>query len=120
MNPKDSKTVLVGVGNVRGHEDSGLYRTMDGGATWTLLAKKGSEHFGATYHPNQPGWIYMTMCEGTDESGLYLSRDDGRTWMPFANLPFANIMRVQFDPADPSSIILLTFGSSVLRGPATP
>ena len=120
VNPKDSKTVLVGVGNVRGHEDSGLYRTMDGGATWTLLAKKGSEHFGATYHPNQPGWIYMTMCEGTDESGLYLSRDDGRTWMPFANLPFANIMRVQFDPADPSSIILLTFGASVLRGPATP
>jgi len=120
VKPDDSQTVLVGAGRVHGHDESGLYRTKDGGKTWNLLVRKGSEHFGATYDPSHPGWIYMTLCEGADDAGLYLSRDDGQTWTPFKSLPFCNIMRVQFDPADPGSIILTTFGSSVLRGPADP
>ena len=62
----------------------------------------------------------MTLTEGTPEAGLYLSRDDGATWTPFANLPFCNIQRVAFDPAHPDEIILTTFGSSILRGPAVP
>lgn len=120
VSPKDSGTLLVGAANLRGHDESGLYRTRDGGATWTRLAKKGPEHFGAAFHPDKPTWIYMTLCEGAGESGLYLSRDDGATWVPFSTLPFANIMRVFFDPSDPSKILLATFGSSVLRGPAEP
>lgn len=62
----------------------------------------------------------MTLCEGANESALYLSRDDGETWAPFTTLPFSNIMRVHFDPSDPHSVILTTFGASVLRGPDTP
>jgi hypothetical protein len=60
----------------------------------------------------------MTLTEGAPETGLYLSRDDGATWEAFRTLPFRNIQRVTFDPARPGEIILTTFGSSVLRGPA--
>jgi hypothetical protein len=35
-------------------------------------------------------------------------------------LPFRNIQRVTFDAAHPEEVILTTFGSSILRGPAEP
>ena len=100
--------------------EGGLYRTTDGGQTWQKLVQKGREHFGAFYHPTHSNWIYITLTEGAPESGLYLSRDDGATWEPFTTLPFRNIQRVTFDAARPEEIILTTFGSSILRGPAEP
>lgn len=120
VDPANSRCVLLGAASLRGHDESGLYRTTDGGRSWDLLAKKGLEHFGATYHPAKKGWIYMTMCEDATETGLYLSRDNGTTWAPFTKLPFSNVMRVHFDPNDPESILLSTFGASVLKGPAVP
>jgi photosystem II stability/assembly factor-like uncharacterized protein len=121
VKPGDPKTILLSLAGVHGHpEDGGLYRTTDGGLSWTMLARKGREHFGAFYHPAHPGWIYMTLTEGAPEAGLYLSRDNGATWAPFSTLPFRNIQRVAFDPAHPDQIILTTFGSSILRGPAEP
>jgi photosystem II stability/assembly factor-like uncharacterized protein len=121
VKPDDPRTILLSACDVRGHEgEGGLYRTRDGGRSWAKLAQKGPEHFGAFYHPDHPGWIYMTLTEGSREAGLYLSRDDGATWEPFTTLPFRNIQRVTFDPARPGEIVLTTFGSSVLRGPAEP
>jgi photosystem II stability/assembly factor-like uncharacterized protein len=119
VKPGDSQTILLSAAGFRGHGDEGgLYRTTDGGETWKKLVQKEREHFGAFYHPRHPQWIYMTCTEGAREAGLYLSRDDGATWEPVSSLPFRNIQRVVFDPAHPQEIILTTFGSSVLRGPA--
>jgi photosystem II stability/assembly factor-like uncharacterized protein len=121
VKPDDPKTILLSASDIRGRSgEGGLYRTTDGGKTWKKLAQKGREHFGAFYHPAHPRWIYMTLTEGAPEAGLYLSRDDGATWAPFTTLPFRNIQRVAFDPARPGEIILTTFGSSILRGPAEP
>jgi hypothetical protein len=50
--------------NANWQEQSGLYRTADGGATWKLLARKGAEQFGAHLSPHDQGWIYMTLREG--------------------------------------------------------
>lgn len=58
----------------------------------------------------------MTLTEGAPGAGLWLSRDDGRTWQAVDDLPFANIQRVAFDPADPLRIRVTTFGGSVWRG----
>jgi photosystem II stability/assembly factor-like uncharacterized protein len=121
IKPGDPRTILLSAAGFRGHGDEGgLYRTTDGGMTWKKLAQKEREHFGACYHPSHPSWIYLTCTEGAHEAGLYLSRDDGATWEPFTTLPFRNIQRVVFDPARPQEIILTTFGSSILRGPAEP
>jgi photosystem II stability/assembly factor-like uncharacterized protein len=120
VHPADSRTVLLSAANARGHEEGGLYRTTDGGATWKLLVRKGSEHFGAFYHPDRPGWIYMTLTEGAPGAGLWLSRDDGATWEPFGGLPFSNIQRVHFNPADKQHLIVTTFGGSVFKGPVEP
>ena len=120
VHPENSKYILMGACNVRGHAEGGLYRTLDGGVTWERIVQKASQHFGAAFHPTKKGWIYMTLTEGASEAGLYLSKDDGKTWTPFLTLPFSNIQRVHFDPDDEKEIILTTFGGSVFRGPCEP
>jgi hypothetical protein len=117
----DSKVLTVGAADAgAGNAQGGLWRTKDGGKTWTLLARKGPQHFGGYLHPRKPGWIYMTLCEAAPGAGLWLSRDDGKTWTAFDHLPFRNIQRVEFDAADDSVIYVTTFGGSVWRGPTEP
>jgi hypothetical protein len=62
----------------------------------------------------------MTLPGGAPRVGLWLSRDEGKTWQPFSALPFPNIQRVAFGPANDAVIHITTFGGSVWRGPAGP
>ena len=55
----------------------------------------------------------MTLTEDAPGAGLWLSR-------AFDELPFSNIQRVEFNPANDAEIHVTTFGGSVWRGPATP
>ena len=118
VDPKDSQIIYLGACDANMKEEGGLYGTEDGGLSWKRLARQGSEHFGAYLHPKRPGWIYMTLCENAPGSGLWLSCDKGLTWTPFKGLPFGNIQRVTFDPADDATIYVSTFGGSIWRGPA--
>jgi photosystem II stability/assembly factor-like uncharacterized protein len=121
VNPKDPQTILLAAAQCKFFpEEGGLYRTTDGGATWKKIVQKGPQHFGAFYHPDRPGWIYTTLTEGAPDAGLWLSKDDGATWTAFEGLPFSNIQRVTFDPADKDHIYLSTFGGSAFKGPVEP
>ncbi len=119
VDPEDSRHVLIAAADA-GDRSGGLYGTTDGGAAWSLLARKGPQHFSAAFSPHHPGWIYLTLTEGAPGPGLWLSKDSGTTWLPFTSLPHRNAQRVAFDPKDPGIIYLTTFGASVLRGPAEP
>jgi hypothetical protein len=117
----DSNDILLGACDTAGQDNAGgLYRTRDGGKNWQRIGRAGPQTFGGYFHPKHPGWIYMTLTEGAPDAGLWLSRDDGRTWEPFADLPFSNIQRVEFDPADPERIYVTTFGGSIWVGPSQP
>lgn len=121
IDSKNSREIYLGAADARGgNEQGGLWRTADGGQSWERIARKGPQHFGATLHPNREGWIYMTLCEGAPEAGLWLSKDRGKTWAPFDDLPFANIQRLTFDPADDRVMYVTTFGGSVWKGPVEP
>ncbi len=121
VHPDDSGTILIGACDAGGGDRSGgLYCTKDGGKTWRRIGREGPQTFGGYFHPKHKGWIYMTLTEGAPNAGLWLSRDDGKTWETFENLPFSNIQRVVFDPADENRLIVTTFGGSVWRGPAVP
>lgn len=116
---QDRRTIYLGASDLgHGNTEGGLYRTLDGGKSWELILRKGPQHFGAYLHPKRSGWVYATLCEGAPGSGLWLSRDLGRNWESVDGLPFSNIQRVEFDPADDSIIYVTTFGGSVWRGPA--
>jgi photosystem II stability/assembly factor-like uncharacterized protein len=121
VHPQNSNIILIGVCDAgRGDQSGGLWRTQDGGQTWQRIGRQGRQTFGGYFHPKHDGWIYMTLTEGAPGAGLWLSQDNGHSWQPFDSLPFSNIQRVTFDPADDTLIYLTMFGGSVWRGPATP
>ncbi len=119
VDPADSRHILIAAADA-GDESGGLYATRDGGKSWSRILRKGPQHFSAAFSPYHRGWIYATLTEGAPGPALWLSKDDGATWMPFESLPHRNAQRIAFDPADPKTIFLTTFGASVLRGPAEP
>jgi photosystem II stability/assembly factor-like uncharacterized protein len=121
VHPEDSNRILIGTCDPTWEDQrGGLYETRDGGSRWRRIGREGRQTFGGYYHPDRPGWIYMTLTEGAPGAGLWLSRDDGRSWQPFQDLPFSNIQRVVFDPANRQAIYVTTFGGSVWHGPVEP
>ena len=129
MDPKDSKVLFASLWDYRrkgwtfrsGGESataksgSGLYRSADGGKTWTEItaaANKGfpTKPFGriaVTVAPSNPQIVY-SFVESTD-SALYRSDDGGRTWdkrdksqmMVWRPFYFANLI---VDPLNPDRV----------------
>jgi len=121
VHPDDSSTILVGTCDANRQDRSGgLYMTEDGGKNWQCIGRQGRQTFGGYFHPKRDGWIYMTLTEGAPGAGLWLSRNNGQSWEPFEDLPFSNIQRVTFDPAEDDLMYVTTFGGSVWRGPVVP
>ena len=119
VDPRDSHRILIGACDPTWEDQSGgLYSTRDGGQNWERIGRQGPQTFGGYFHPQKPSWIYMTLTESAPGAGIWLSRDDGRNWHALDTVPFSNVQRVEFDPADPNHIYLTTFGASVWRGPA--
>jgi len=87
-----------------------------------MVLRKRKTHFGAYFHPKRKGWIYATCCGWSPaaKGSLFLSKNSGQTWTAFEKLPFAQINRVDFHPANPDVIYVTTFGGSVWKGPAEP
>ncbi len=116
VDPDNPDIIYVGAADAQGKKEGGLYRTEDGGANWKLLASEGPEHFGAYLDPRRKGWIYMTLTEGAPKCGLYLSKDNGKSFSPVSGIPFSNVQRIEFDPADQNVVFATTFGGSVWKG----
>jgi photosystem II stability/assembly factor-like uncharacterized protein len=94
ISPKDSNTVYVAAQGPLWAPggDRGLYKTTDGGGTWTQILKI-SENTGVTdvvLDPRNPDVIvaaayqrrrhFFTMINGGPESAINRSTDGGRTW----------------------------------------
>ena len=121
VHPQDSRKILVGTCDANWEDNSGgLYSSEDGGRTWRRIGREARQTFGGYFHPKHEGWIYMTLTEGAPGAGLWLTRDHGQTWEAFDSLPFSNIQRIVFDPADERIMYVTTFGGSVWRGPVVP
>jgi len=86
--------------------DRGLYKTIDGGKTWTKVLDKGdhvgvvdvvidpktpSTVFAVTYDKQRIPWNFD---EGGPETGIYRSKDAGKTWQRLAGgLPTGKLAR---------------------------
>ena len=101
INPKDSNTVYVCVPGKLWSDsaDRGLYKTTDGGKTWSLILKGSNLSTGCsglTMDPRNPdrlfaglwdfrrkGWEFRSGGNGPTApsgSGLFLTSDGGKTW----------------------------------------
>jgi len=116
IDPRDNKVVYVAAYGPLWSPggDRGLYKTTDGGATWTKILNI-SEHTGisdVTMDPNNPDVLVATahqrrrhtwtLIHGGPESGIHKSTDGGATWRRIrTGLPGGDLGRIvpAFSPA---------------------
>ncbi len=85
----DGPTLWVGTGEANSSRSSyagtGVYRSTDGGATWTHLGLAETQHIGRiALHPDDAAtaWVAATghLYSPNPERGVYRTTDGGRTW----------------------------------------
>lgn len=92
----------------------GLYRSDDGGQTWTNIYDESSHVYGVTVDKNNPATVIITTFEGK----VLRSDDFGQTWKPLAGFTFQWPKQPIFDPHNPGMLYVTTFGSSMWYGSA--
>ncbi len=104
--------------------ERGVYRTVDGGASWELVFHVSSETgaidlelnpgdpeevYAAFWHARRDPWTIISGDDGS-ENGIYVTRDGGETWRKSTvGLPDDLIGKIDFavTPADPSRVYAL-------------
>jgi hypothetical protein len=92
----------------------GVYRSVDGGATWTLTTPLPSDQFSAlVVHPADPDTLYVA-----GEAGLHKSRDGGTTWITnpgLGSLLDGQVTDVVLAHDDPDRVYVGVNGDGVFR-----
>jgi photosystem II stability/assembly factor-like uncharacterized protein len=87
--PSNPSILYVGTGEPNNRQSAswgdGVYKTMDGGVTWTHLGLKETSHIGRiVVHPTDPNIVYVAaqgdLWGPNKERGVYKSTDGGATW----------------------------------------
>ncbi len=104
--------VWVGSGEATNRQSSGwgdgVYKSTDGGKTWTNMGLRDSEHVGRiVLHPTSPDIVYVAalghLWGPNKERGLYKSIDGGKTWKPSLQIDDdTGVSDVAMDPSDPN------------------
>ena len=119
VDPSDPSVVWVGTGeNVSGRHvgwGDGVYRSLDGGASWRQVGLAESEHMGKVLVDPRDGAIVFAAAEGPlwsqgGDRGLYKSTDRGETWRAVLQVDEdTGVTDVEFDPADPDVMYAATY-----------
>ena len=116
--PSDSDVVWVGTGEANDRNSSewgdGVYRSNDGGGTWTNVGLKESRSIARiVVHPTKPEVAYVAamgnLWKDGGERGLYKTVDGGKNWKLVLHAPAPNDARtgcgdVALDPANPEIV----------------
>src|SRR5262249_8161684 len=107
----DPNVVYVGTGEacIRGNISfgDGVYKSTDGGKTWTNVGLKDTRHIGALIiHPTNPDIVFVAALGHTygpnTERGLFRTRDGGKTWEKVLYIDDrTGAIDVVFDPQNP-------------------
>lgn len=119
IDPSNRHTIWVGTGeNVGGRHvgfGDGVYRSTDGGAHWTNLGLKASEHISKiVVHPSNPDIVWVAAqgplwSKGGDR-GLYKTVDGGKTWKRVLSAgEWTGVTDVVIDPRDPDRLYAATW-----------
>ncbi len=116
--PFNSDVVWVGTGEANDRNSSewgdGVYRSTDGGSTWTNVGLKESRSIARiVVHPAKPEVAYVAamghLWKDGGERGLYKTTDAGKTWKLVLKAPAPNDGRtgcgdVALDPSNPEIV----------------
>ena len=110
--PSDSRIVWAGTGEQNNRQSStwggGIYRSTDGGTTWTFLGLKATASIARVLpHPTDPNVAYVAavgnLWKPTADRGVYRTTDAGKSWSKVLyvdTLTGAN--EILMDPRDPN------------------
>ncbi len=117
MDPANPNIIWVGTGENNSQRSvsfgDGVYRSLDGGATWQNMGLKESEHIGnIIVHPESSNIIYVAaqgpLWRSGGDRGLYMSSDYGGTWERILHISDdTGINELHMDPRD-SNVLYAT------------
>ncbi len=93
----------------------GVYKSVDGGKTWTHMGLEESFQIGAVViHPTDPNTVYVgalgRLYGPNEERGLYKTTDGGENWEKVLYVDDkTGIVDVQMHPQDPDTLIVATY-----------
>ena len=115
----DTAVVWVGTGERANRQSSswgdGVYKSTDGGATWTNMGLRESRHVGRiALHPANPDLVYVAamghLWGPNDERGLYRSADGGDSWTRILHVDEnTGAVDVALDPENPQTVYAATY-----------
>ncbi|MCZ6727047.1 MAG: glycosyl hydrolase, partial [Acidobacteria bacterium] len=118
LDPRHPETVWVGTGeNVGGRHvgyGDGVYKSTDGGDSWTNMGLEKTEHIGnIVVHPTDSNTVYVAaqgpLWSAGGERGLYKTTDGGETWdLILSGGEYTGVNEVRLHPEDPNTLIAAT------------
>ncbi|WP_189362174.1 WD40/YVTN/BNR-like repeat-containing protein [Algibacter mikhailovii] len=119
IDPNNSNVIWVGTGENNNQRSvsygDGIYKSLDGGKTWTNMGLKTSEHIGRIIvNPENSNEIYVAaigpLWSKGGERGLYKTIDGGQTWEAILTVDeHTGVNDVQMDPRNPNVLYASTF-----------
>ena len=119
IDPTDSNVIWLGTGENTSQRSvgwgDGVYKSLDGGRTWTNTGLRTSEHIGQILiDPRDPDVVYAAAMGGLwvpgGERGLFKTTDGGESWTPVLEISEnTGIADVHFDPRDPDVLYAVAF-----------
>ena len=119
IDPTDSNVVWLGTGENTSQRSvgwgDGVYKSLDGGRTWSNTGLRTSEHIGQILiDPRDPDVVYAAAMGGLwapgGDRGLFKTTDGGATWTPVLEISEnTGIADVAMDPRDPDVLYAVAF-----------
>lgn len=119
LDPKDSNTLWVGTGENNSQRSvgygDGVYKSTNGGRTWTHMGLKASEHIGKILiDPRDSNVVYVAaqgpLWSSGGDRGLYKSTDGGKKWDAVLTVDDnTGVTDVILDPANPDHLLAATY-----------
>ena len=117
--PSNPEIVWVGTGESNNQRSSswgdGVYKSENGGKTWTNMGLKTSQHIGRIIvHPNNPNTVFVAavgpLWTSGGERGLFRTTDGGKTWTNVLKISqHTGVTDVTMDPTDPNIMYAAAF-----------
>ncbi len=119
IDPHNQNIIWVGTGENNNQRSvaygDGVYKSLDGGKSWTHMGLKNSEHIGnILVDPRNSNVLYVSaigpLWSSGGDRGLFKSEDGGETWNNILNIDeHTGINEVHMDPRNPDVLYASAF-----------